>query len=306
MRRCLIITFVLAELGFAILAVPPRAQMVATHSAFIVDKAAHRDDKVPPPTPELEFKSVWRETGATPISENRWRGPVSDQFGDIMLHVSPPADSLEHVGYLIHFVDGRLPEGLVLPTEPWSIRHDDLILVWNDQELWYQEPFSFRMFVSAIDGAGNESAPSNVVTVADDGAQGQRFEDFKRQSWGNQHCRNYMLKGTFEGEWHGKDERGNSVRIIFDKGHLALTVGDSTRVGFVCASKRDEDHPLDCIDIEFADQERGMGWRFGIFELHQDRLVICMPSEIGTRPATFLAGKTAHRYDLIRMATPSR
>jgi hypothetical protein len=224
-----------------------------------------------------------------------------DERGSIDLRVFPPADTIERIGYIFHRVDGRLPDGLNLPAGAWWRPHTDMVLDWDDQQTWYQEPFSFRMYVTAIDSAGNESAPSNTITIADDGEQGLRFERSRRNTWSGEHYRNYMLRGTFEGDWNGKDERGNQVRLVFDRGRFKLTVADSTRVGFACASKRNNSgYVFDCIDFEYADQPSLTAWRFGIFELHQNSLVICMPSATGTRPATFVAAPTVHRYDLIR------
>jgi len=290
--------------------------MVATQVPFHANKTLHAADKVAPSSPRLAFEKVVRQNGATPIFERGmsqppeagsllnvgFEGPSSEQEGLIYLDVSLPGESTERVGYFFHIVDGTTPDGFGLPGGAWSPVSKNLVLHWDDERTWYQEPFGFRMCVTAIDSAGNESVPSDTVEVADDGQQGKRFEFSRRHAGGedNKHYTNYLLRGTFEGTWTGKDELGNNVRLAFDGGRFKLTVGDSTAVGFASAFKRNAIYRHDCIDFEFAGQESPLGWRPGIFELHQNSLVACLQAEFWPRPTSFLPGPKSHRYDLIR------
>ncbi|HET6463905.1 MAG TPA: hypothetical protein VFH33_08910, partial [Candidatus Krumholzibacteria bacterium] len=87
------------------------------------------------------------------------------------------ADSLR---YRIHYVDGDLPFGFTL--RPTYVAWNGLNIYWDDGLTWEQEPFSFRLYVTSIDRAGNESKPSNIVSIAHDGDLSDRRELARKES----------------------------------------------------------------------------------------------------------------------------
>lgn len=267
---------------------------------FIPNKALQKSDKVPPPSPVLEVANIYRGSGAIPVSDIHYHGgPGGD--GGLTLTVSYPSHKgiRDTLGYSFHIVDGVPPATPLFPPGAYRpFENGRLSTHWGERRAWCQDEFSFRMYVTAVDSAGNESEPSNVVVVADDGRQGGEYEVRKRGYI--QGYRNYMLDGTFEGEWAGHDEKGKDALLTFDRGCFQLQDASGTTRGFACAAKRDGSHLLDWIDFEVDTGEDFNKWRFGVFELHGNRLEMCLAAQMAPRPNSFLPSGGSQRYSLIR------
>lgn len=89
----------------------------------------------------------------------------------------------ERIGYLVTHVAGTIPYGLSLPSYAWIARPvagDDsgeafrLALMWTDPATGDQEALDFALALTAVDLAGNESAPSSPIRVRHPGGKPDR------------------------------------------------------------------------------------------------------------------------------------
>ena len=173
LRRSIPTVIVLALLVLVVSSSFLRAEgVVDTRIPFRFCASEKRIDHTPPSRPSLELISIVRGEGGVRVGEH-WIENSDAELGTITLDLADvcddrtPADSL---GYQIHLVDGTLPQGLELPDGTYFkeyARHP--YLQWIDGASWDQEPFSFRVFLTLLDRAGNESAPSDTIVVAHDG-----------------------------------------------------------------------------------------------------------------------------------------
>lgn len=95
-----------------------------------------------------------------------------DDLGRVELVVTPGGDDrtpAESLGYRLVLVDGRLPRGASLPSEPVRLANGRLRIVWIDGASDDQESLSFTLSLIPIDLAGNEGPPTEV-RVRDAGA----------------------------------------------------------------------------------------------------------------------------------------
>ncbi len=86
------------------------------------------------------------------------------------------------IGYRLHYVDGEVPRRLEISADAF-LGHPSVY--WIDGPTWDQEPFVFRVWATAVDRAGNESAPSNVVIVGHSGDtswQKAQTEEYARRN----------------------------------------------------------------------------------------------------------------------------
>jgi hypothetical protein len=90
----------------------------------------------------------------------------------------------ERIGYLITLVAGTLPYGLSLPSDarlatpvagdvPGEV-FSLLTLMWPDPAASDQEAFDFTIALTAVDLAGNESAPSSPIRIRHPGGKPDR------------------------------------------------------------------------------------------------------------------------------------
>jgi hypothetical protein len=90
----------------------------------------------------------------------------------------------EKIGYLIAHVAGTLPYGLSLPRDArlaTPVASDVagevlflLTLVWADPATSDQAPIDFTIALTAVDLAGNESAPSSPIRIRHPGGKPDR------------------------------------------------------------------------------------------------------------------------------------
>lgn len=199
---------------------------------FIPDTTLQYSDSIPPIAPQIRVEQVWRGHGAVRLEKGIiMHSPGSDR-GSVTLVVSN-ADQHglngEEVGYLFHFVEGMLPKRLrILPQGAWKEHYGRYAwhsVAWNDGATWKQYPFSFRMYMTTVDRAGNQSAASNVVVVMDDGSNEAQFERVSNSV-------SVSSISKLEGNWYGKDETGAKA-IVTIRGHrFKANSGDLTVDGF--------------------------------------------------------------------------
>ena len=93
----------------------------------------------------------------------------TDDLGWVTLTVTPPEDDrtpADKMGYLITLVDGTIPDGMTMPSEPWRTTGGTLTLSWVDGATDNHDSFSFTLAITPMDLAGNEG-PAFQLTVSD-------------------------------------------------------------------------------------------------------------------------------------------
>lgn len=199
-------------------------------SPFVPDTTLRHSDSIPPAAPVIHVKGIWRGEGVTYLDGGLVARNSEGDHGSIAIEISTASDSTinrEDIGYLYHFVDGTFPKSFALPDGAWKANPwTSQVLIeldWDDGGTWQQDAFSFRMFVTAIDRAGNESAPSNIVTASHDGRTEKAFE----QQPGT--CSVVHLQGV----WTGKDERGAKAEVTINGRQFVAVSRDATVAGFL-------------------------------------------------------------------------
>ena len=109
-----------------------------------------------------------------------------DSIGLIHIEFTSPKDDRtprERIGYRITHVAGTLPYGLSLPSYAlvaMPVAGDvsrevfRLALAWTDPATGDQEAIDFTLALTAVDLAGNESAPSSPIRVRHPGGKPDR------------------------------------------------------------------------------------------------------------------------------------
>jgi len=95
-----------------------------------------------------------------------------DDLGRVELTVTPGSDDrtpTDRLGYRLVLVDGRLPTGASLPSEPVRLFSGRLLVLWLDGATDDQEAVSFTLALIPVDLAGNEG-PAFEVRVRDPGS----------------------------------------------------------------------------------------------------------------------------------------
>lgn len=152
---------------------------IASLRTLKIDSTAQKTDSIPPLAPELKFVRVFRGHGAVRLTDGRVMRSHADAYGSVEFNVSgakddhTPSDSL---GFRFHLVEGQLPGGMEFPPAAlvaWNRENHDsnLWFHWDDGTAWAQDPIWFKICVTAVDWAGNESEPSAAVLVEHDGHQ---------------------------------------------------------------------------------------------------------------------------------------
>lgn len=164
---CAVVAFI--SLWLAVDAIALREALIPMK----IDPSERRVDHAPPRAPVVSLNEIWRGVGPVAANGGVWGAPSTGEWGSMQLTISGASDDRtpqRGIGYRFHYVDGKLPRDYVVTDEAYLLQSSDhLSIGWNDSAIWDQESFLFRMVVTAVDRAGNESAPSNVVIVAHDG-----------------------------------------------------------------------------------------------------------------------------------------
>lgn len=162
-------SIVAAALLVALLRAPPsaRACSFAVNEAHALDLAeVGLDTQAPAAIAEVRTQII-RGRG-----DDCGAASSCDDLGRVELVVTAggddrtPAGSL---GYRLVLVDGRLPRGASLPSEPARLSEGRLRIIWIDGASDDQESVSFTLSLIPIDLAGNEG-PATTVRVRDAGS----------------------------------------------------------------------------------------------------------------------------------------
>lgn len=295
---------VLTGLTVAVLVFSSGASMVEVEP-FYPDRSLQRVDSTPPSTPILALKAIWRGRGATELPGDHFVSNSEGDYGTITWTLTFPENEPRQqgrFGYIFHLVDGKLPSGLEFTADAWStaMRGDSAYpyIAWNDGMSWEQDAFNFRMYVTAIDSAGNESLPSNIIVVADDGKQEER----KNVEYEGLYLAYSAVPGG-EARWTGTDEAGTMVSLVvrsprsieFDtadgivRGDYVMRLGD----------ERGKPHRIDFFDnIPIGPQIKQQG----IYEMHGDSLRLCLAPMGEYRPSTFHDDGATRLYRLRKVS----
>ena len=139
-------------------------------------------DSTPPDRPRC---SALVHRGSNPehdLGDGRvWSLPEAED-GVVTITVQGSDDQTpeERLGYRLAFAGGRLPPFMYLPSDPimcFPIRDKGrgehlLWIVWRDwdpQDPEHLQSIEFALQITCLDGAGNESAPSDTLWVTDPG-----------------------------------------------------------------------------------------------------------------------------------------
>jgi hypothetical protein len=182
----------------------------------VLNAADGRLDHVPPMAPTVRLVGIERGYGAYGNGEILVSDSESRE-GGVSLYVRgtdnrTPSDSLR---YRLRLADGDLPHGFTLPLRETQVNGGRLRLSWSDGKSWTQEPFSFRLTVTAIDLAGNEGAPSEAIVVAHDGDMTDRKQQLVA------HLGSTPLEAITE---YIDGDVGWSFDVVFHPDDSALTV----------------------------------------------------------------------------------
>lgn len=229
-----------------------RAQMEIINP-FIPDTTLQRTDKIPPLPPMIRVSWIGRGRGlfhydGGTVGQLVPEGPT----GWVNLALSASDGSkldYQTQGFRFHVVDGKLPghfpkfTGEAWPGHPGA--SDSWISFgWEDGQSWKQEPFSFRMYVTAVDRAGNESKPSNIVEVSDAGDNEAAWASEENRSVGTYAKRVDPLQGN----WSGKDVGGKHAMLSISRHHFKLVLNDGTIEGFAQVWNDEDGTPHMAVD----------------------------------------------------------
>jgi uncharacterized protein (TIGR03067 family) len=251
---------------------------------------------------------IYRGRGEIALADGRHIFTSEGGYGSITLAVSGAGGLpvVEEIGYRFHYVDGEQPDGLyALPGGAWrTVRlttlGECLFIDWVDGRTWDQDPFRFRMYVTAVDRAGNESPRSNVVVVASDGHQELVYTKAKL-TWERRE-RNDRALGELDGRWAGSDKAGVVATMVIRDGRFSLAIGGETIMGVLQVVARDGAKKLSLIDLVLRDRAGGEIKHCGVYELREDTLALCLSRAGATRPARLASASdgSATLYTLAR------
>jgi hypothetical protein len=171
MNRSAGLLVIASAAGAAAAPAPAHACSFAGPVPYAVDSSMQATDHVAPTLPPLTVAQLHRgekTTGCTSVNS-------CDDIGSLAIAGAATDDvtAANDIGYRFSLVEGALP-----PSFSILLDQPSQVLV-SDGQLWFHwtdgtdghEPISFTLQVTAIDRAGNESAP-RTVRVSRDGGDG--------------------------------------------------------------------------------------------------------------------------------------
>ena len=144
---------------------------------YEIDSAERAVDQSPPDQPVAEVAEVKRGHGPVLDVSGFMKSTSCDDIGLIRVEILRARDDrtpLEKMGYRVVVVRGDTPDGLERYSSERAAERGwrdgrDFFLHWIDGAREEQEPFEFWVTVTAIDLAGTESPPSELIRVQDSG-----------------------------------------------------------------------------------------------------------------------------------------
>ena len=276
---------------------------------FVPDTTLRVTDSIPPEAPVISQPRISRGRGPVYYSKGSYSTGPDDRTGKILLIVSnrdgTPV-SIDDVGYRFYLVDGELPgERSSLLSRTWKAFKAKQgaalrVFEWDDGATWEQEPFSFRMFVTAVDRAGNESAPSDTVVVADDGKQDRLFSsnDAAKQAAVREDEALANAMADLQGRWAGASGSGATTEFHVSGHEFTLVEGSNTIKGVFRLST----HRAGAISIDLT-VESGLtvpSPLLGIVDVNSHSLRLCVEKPGAGRPSSLADGPNHTVYQLTR------
>jgi hypothetical protein len=169
MRRCWLWGLVaIAVLGSPS---PARPCSIPAPTPHLIDVAAQQVDHTAPvlaPTPAVVVRR-----GPSPDGCGAQQITSCDGVGSISITPVATDDRspAAQIGFRLRVVAGNLPDRLTLPSTDIQALSGAINLHWDDGIEDDHEAFSFTLELSAVDSAGNASAPITLV-VAEGGSGG--------------------------------------------------------------------------------------------------------------------------------------
>jgi hypothetical protein len=160
-------------IGMAVLALPSPVRPCdwGLPPAHVIDVAAQQVDRTPPSLAPMPAVALRRG----PAPEGCGAQQITSCDGVGSLGITPVAtddrSAAAQIGFRLRVVAGNLPDGLTLPSTDIQASSGTIYLQWDDGIEDDHEAFSFTLELSAVDSAGNASAPVTLV-VSDGGSDG--------------------------------------------------------------------------------------------------------------------------------------
>jgi hypothetical protein len=249
---------------------------------LVPDSTLRSTDSVPPHPPVITLSGIHRGQGLVRFDNGSVMVNSEGDEGSAMFviaNVDETDFTNREVGYRFHLIDGQLPEELTklpsgamfpqgAPFRAW------IAFRWVDGRTWDQDPFACRIFVTAVDRAGNESGPSNSIAVSHDGRSDEAFALATK---------NYKVRALDDvaGNWTGKDERNVLTTLVISGRQFALRSDNESISGFVQAWRTE----IGSQQLSIDTAARGV-FSAG-YERKKERLVLWTPSENPTRRYEF-------------------
>jgi hypothetical protein len=294
----------------------PAGALLAGNPAFVSDTTLQRTDTTPPPAPVLRLKEVHRGRGWIQLANGQLTGMSEGYAGSITLAVSQVGQDLpivDEVGYCFHFVDGDAPDSLTLPAGAWSAhpRGDGAFLLfihWNDGRTWEQDPFGFRMYVTAMDRAGNESPPSNTVVVEHNGDLETEYNNARQ--WTEQRSRNESALELLSGSWVGTDSvvsdagGAREIHLVIRGFRMSYDFPDGSGIADLEVVAQGDSKELNLIDVYIQTGHSAGKKRLGVYRLEGVTLELCLGPPNGKRPRRLERNDGVALLTLVRARTP--
>lgn len=130
------------------------------------------DDGTSPPTAPMDLSyEINRGVGGQQSGCSQ-ESTSCDDIGKIEIRLGTAQDDrtpVEAIGYRIELVSGQFPAGKLLPHLAVFAPEGMIVATWADGATDEQEPIDFSITITAIDAAGNTSAPSEILRIHDEG-----------------------------------------------------------------------------------------------------------------------------------------
>ena len=272
---------------------PPVNALVEMPRPFEPDSSLQRDDSIPPLPVALRVYGVYRGTGPLALNDSVQVEDSEGEHASIALTVvgSETGGYPPRLGFRYHLVDGTLPEGLMsLPIGAWCpLTATDkgkamLAVSWIESRSFSHDAFCFRMYVTAVDSAGNESPPSNTVAVWHDG--NQDIDKARLRIMMNHLEERTNASREIMGEWRGVDREGRGLTLTLDYRTFVLVATDTLR-GSLDWEFNDIDKKTGLLDLSAFDLLHECVARHGIFQREGAVLRVCLGAPGAARPRDF-------------------
>jgi uncharacterized protein (TIGR03067 family) len=164
------------------------------------------------------------------------------------------------------------------------------------------------MFVTAMDRAGNESEPSNVVVVEHNGKQ--EAEYIKAKRWAEQRARNDSALKFLSGTWVGTDSAATETAgagkavLVVDRNGMNFHFPDGSETDYMVMVAHEDPKQLDFIDVVLGNGDHVGKKLLGVYRLDGDALRVCFGPPDGERPQRLERDRRTTLLTFVRVTTP--